>query len=131
MVLAACVNTNYFLGTHKNCYSIVFYTRTTYLYSQNMADTNSAADPTRQDEDVIDDLKAVNFKLAVIKNEECCRCHERSDVLQILALVYYSGRDKQGRQCVVESRWSSNYCQACLAGEFGMEPASKEDVMFT
>lgn len=74
-------------------------------------------------------IKKVGFKLDAVEGK-CVKCEEEGPVINVTALIYYEGRDKFGRPCVVESRWGVKYCEYCLNHTLHPDTSSDVDKMY-
>lgn len=72
-------------------------------------------------------VKSVGFTVEGVEEGRCIRCKEEGSVIQLTALIYYPGRNSAGQTCVVESRWTVEYCEFCFRKMVHPEGAIAED----
>jgi len=72
-------------------------------------------------------IRSVGFTVEGVEEGRCIRCKEEGAVIQLTALIYYPGRNSAGQTCVIESRWTVQYCSFCFRKMVHPEGAIAED----
>lgn len=87
-----------------------------------MGDMNgmeTTEDLTSDRVEIIDQIKLVRIGVKSSEPGVCRICGEDEETVEIVVAVFYSGRDTLGRVCMIESRWTQQFCQYCLNQLFG------------
>lgn len=71
---------------------------------------------------VLDQITNVKIGIQTAQGT-CALCGEEGEVVRVIAIVYYPGRDQYGRVGTMQSQWAQDFCSWCINQFFG----TKED----